>query len=37
MKDEVWNNYTQFMKENKLINKDLDPKDAYTNEFLPQN
>ena len=36
MKDEVWNNYTVFLKEYGLINKDLKPEDAYTNEFLPQ-
>ena len=36
MKDEVWNNYTAFLKEYGLINKDLKPEDAYTNEFLPQ-
>lgn len=36
MKDEVWNNYTTFLKEYGLINKDLKPEDAYTNEFLPQ-
>ena len=35
MKDEVWNNYTAFLKEYGLINKDLKPEDAYTNEFLP--
>lgn len=36
MKDEVWNNYTAFLKEYGLINKNLKPEDAYTNEFLPQ-
>ena len=36
MKDEVWNNYTAFLKEYGLINKDLKPEDAYTNEFLPE-
>lgn len=36
MKDEVWSNYTAFLKEYGLINKDLKPEDAYTNEFLPQ-
>lgn len=35
MKDSVWNNYTNFMKEYKLINKDMKASDAYTNEFLP--
>ena len=36
MKDEVWNNYTAFLKEYGLINKNSKPEDAYTNEFLPQ-
>ena len=36
MKDSVWNNYTDFLKEYKLINKDLKPSEAYTNEFLPK-
>lgn len=36
MKDSVWNNYTGFLKEYKLINKDLKPSEAYTNEFLPK-
>ncbi len=35
MKDSVWDNYTAFMKEYKLINKDMKASDAYTNEFLP--
>ena len=35
MKDSVWDNYTSFMKEYKLINKDMKASDAYTNEFLP--
>ena len=35
MKDSVWNNYTNFMKEYKLINKDMKASEAYTNEFLP--
>ncbi|WP_455539461.1 ABC transporter substrate-binding protein [Terrisporobacter sp.] len=35
MKDSVWNNYTNFMKEYKLIDKDMKASDAYTNEFLP--
>ena len=35
MKDSVWNNYTDFMMEYKLINKDMKVSDAYTNEFLP--
>ena len=36
MKDSVWNNYTQFLKEYNLIEKDLKASDAYINEFLPQ-
>lgn len=36
MKDSVWNNYTSFLKEYNLIDKDLKASDAYTNEFLPQ-
>ncbi|MGL5315700.1 MAG: ABC transporter substrate-binding protein [Peptostreptococcaceae bacterium] len=36
MKDSVWNNYTDFLKEYKLIEKDLKASDAYTNEFLPE-
>ncbi|MEG1409960.1 MAG: ABC transporter substrate-binding protein [Terrisporobacter sp.] len=35
MKDSVWNNYTDFMMEYKLISKDMKASDAYTNEFLP--
>ena len=36
MKDEVWKGYAEFMKSNGLIKKDLNVKDAYTNEFLPE-
>ncbi|WP_411347626.1 ABC transporter substrate-binding protein [Paenibacillus sp. WLX2291] len=36
MKDEVWNRYTNFLKSNGLITKDLPADQAYTNEFLPQ-
>lgn len=36
MKDVVWDNYTSFMKDYKLINKDMKASDAYTNEFLPK-
>lgn len=35
MKDSVWDNYTDFMMEYKLINKEMKASDAYTNEFLP--
>ncbi len=34
MKDEIWNGYTEFMKENGLINKSIPASDCYTNEFL---
>lgn len=36
MKDSVWDNYTQFMFEYKLIDKNMKASEAYTNEFLPQ-
>ncbi|MEO2507625.1 ABC transporter substrate-binding protein [Clostridium paraputrificum] len=36
MKDSVWDNYTQFMLEYKLINKYMKASEAYTNEFLPE-
>ncbi|MEF9992211.1 MAG: ABC transporter substrate-binding protein [Romboutsia sp.] len=36
MKDTVWNNYTQFLKEYRLIDKDLEPSEAYSNEYLPK-
>lgn len=36
MKDSVWNNYTGFLKEYNLINKDMKADEAYTNEFLPE-
>lgn len=35
MKKEVWENYTNFMKETGLITKDLDVEKAFTNKFLP--
>ncbi|MDO4280529.1 MAG: ABC transporter substrate-binding protein [Peptococcaceae bacterium] len=34
MKDSVWDNYTSFMKENGLIEKDIPAADQYTNEFV---
>lgn len=37
MKASVWENYAKFMKKNGLINKDLNIKEAFTNEFLPNN
>ena len=36
MKDSVWNNYTKFLLDNKLIEKDMKASEAYTNEFLPE-
>lgn len=36
MKDEVWNNYTDFMIEYEVIDKGISASDCYTNEFLPQ-
>jgi ABC-type nitrate/sulfonate/bicarbonate transport system substrate-binding protein len=35
MRDEVWDNYTAFMRENGLITQDIAAADCYTNEFLP--
>ncbi len=35
MKDEVWDNYTDFMVEYKVIDKPIAAKECYTNEFLP--
>jgi len=34
MKDEVWNNYTDFMYEYALIDQKIDASELYTNEFL---
>ncbi|MDD2585406.1 MAG: ABC transporter substrate-binding protein [Syntrophomonadaceae bacterium] len=36
MKPEVWKKYADFMYENKLIDKNIDPSKAFTNEFLPE-
>jgi ABC-type nitrate/sulfonate/bicarbonate transport system substrate-binding protein len=36
MKASVWDNYTKFLLENKLIPKNLDSSEAFTNEYLPQ-
>ena len=36
MKDSTWDNYTKFMLDYKLINKDMKASEAYTNEFLPE-
>ena len=35
MKDEVWDNYTDFMVEYGVIDKAIPASDCYTNEFLP--
>lgn len=36
MKDSVWDNYTKFLLDNKVITKDMKASEAYTNEFLPK-
>lgn len=36
MKLEVWQKYADFMYENNLIEKNIDPDKAFTNEFLPE-
>ncbi|WP_099191611.1 ABC transporter substrate-binding protein [Tepidibacter mesophilus] len=36
MKDSVWTNYSNWMYEKKLIEKELDVKEAFTNEYLPK-
>lgn len=36
MKPEVWKNYADFMYENKLIEKNIEASQAFTNDFLPQ-
>lgn len=35
-KESVWANYATWMLEHKLLEKELDVKSAYTNEFLPE-
>lgn len=35
-KKEVWSGYAEFLKEHKLLSKDLDYDAMFTNEFLPQ-
>jgi ABC-type nitrate/sulfonate/bicarbonate transport system substrate-binding protein len=35
MKEAVWENYANFMYENKLIDKNIDPDKAFTNQYLP--
>lgn len=32
----VWENYSQWLYDNKLVDKELDSSKAYTNDFLPQ-
>ncbi|MFA6081383.1 MAG: ABC transporter substrate-binding protein [Patescibacteria group bacterium] len=34
-KDEVWKRYAQWLSDQKLINKIINVKEAFTNEFLP--
>lgn len=36
MKEEVWNNYTEFLYEKGLIERNMDSKEAFTNEHLPK-
>lgn len=36
MDKDVWANYAKFMKANKLISKDLNVDEAFTNELLPK-
>ncbi|CAH2212091.1 ABC transporter substrate-binding protein [Tepidibacter aestuarii] len=36
MKDSVWANYSNWMYEKKLIENELDVKEAFTNEYLPK-
>ncbi|RKD33748.1 ABC transporter substrate-binding protein [Thermohalobacter berrensis] len=36
MKEEIWKNYGEWLYEKGLIDKKLDVKEAYTNEFLPK-
>ncbi|WP_078409432.1 ABC transporter substrate-binding protein [Priestia abyssalis] len=33
---EVWENYASWMHDNKLLEKELDSKKAFTNDFLPE-
>ncbi|MBO8168564.1 MAG: ABC transporter substrate-binding protein [Thermoanaerobacteraceae bacterium] len=36
MKEEIWKNYAEWLYEHDLIDKKLDVKEAFTNEFLPE-
>mgnify|MGYP001345892762 CR=1 FL=1 len=35
-KEEVWRNYADWMRENNLLEKELDVENAFTNKFLPE-
>ncbi|BCV23489.1 ABC transporter substrate-binding protein [Gelria sp. Kuro-4] len=35
MKESVWKNYADWMYDRRVIEKNIDPKAAFTNEFLP--
>ena len=35
MKESVWSNYTKFLLDRKLIDKDMKASEAFTNEYLP--
>ena len=35
-KEEVWERYADWMYQQKLIEENIDPAEAYTNEFLPE-
>ncbi len=37
MKEEIWGTYAQWMIEKGLLEAELEAKDAFTNEFLPNN
>ncbi len=36
MKEEIWQNYSHWMYERKLIEQELDVDEAFTNEYLPE-
>ncbi|MBJ6362570.1 ABC transporter substrate-binding protein [Paenibacillus sp. GCM10012307] len=36
MKTEIWSGYAQFLRSKGVIESDLKPEDAFTNEFLPK-
>ncbi|MGO1367764.1 MAG: ABC transporter substrate-binding protein [Senegalia sp. (in: firmicutes)] len=36
MKEDIWSNYANWMYEKKLIESELEVKEAYTNDFLPE-